>query len=80
MALSHPQTRPTSPATSSCRSSPFGVEPPGGPVDATPSADPVAFLMLGSGRRYEAVALGGLTAGGARPDLAFDFPTLFVYP
>ena len=60
----------------------FGVEPAGGPVDATLSADPVAFLMLGSGRlsRYEAVALGGLAVGGNRPDLAFDFPTLFVYP
>lgn len=60
----------------------FGVEPDGGPVDATLSADPVAFLMVGSGRlsRYEAVALGGLAIGGDRPDLAFDFPTLFVYP
>lgn len=60
----------------------FAVEPAGGPVDATLSADPVAFLMVGSGRlsRYEAVALGGLTVGGNRPDLAFDFPTLFVYP
>ncbi|MGH9011899.1 MAG: maleylpyruvate isomerase family mycothiol-dependent enzyme [Acidimicrobiia bacterium] len=59
----------------------FGVEPAGGAVDATLSADPVAFLMVGSGRlsRYEAVALGGLAVGGNRPDLAFDFPTLFVY-
>jgi hypothetical protein len=46
------------------------------------SADPVAFLMVGSGRlsRYEAVALGAMTVGGNRPDLAFDFPTLFAYP
>lgn len=60
----------------------FGVEPAGGPVDATLSADPVAFLMVGSGRlsRYEAVALGGLALGGDNPALAFDFPTLFIYP
>lgn len=38
--------------------------------------------MVGTGRlsRYEAVALGGISVGGDRPDLAFDFPTLFVYP
>ena len=38
--------------------------------------------QVGSGRlsRYEAVALGGLAVGGKRPDLAFDFPALFVYP
>lgn len=62
----------------------FGIEPTGGPVDATLSADPVAFLMVGSGRlsRYEAVALGAITVGGngPDPDLAFDFPTLFIYP
>ncbi len=60
----------------------FGIEPPGGPVDATLSADPVAYLMVGSGRlsRCEAVALGGIVLGGNRPDLAFDFPTLFIFP
>lgn len=60
----------------------FAIEPPGGPVGATLSADPVAFLMVGSGRlsRDEAVALGAITLGGNRPDLAFDFPTLFIYP
>jgi uncharacterized protein (TIGR03083 family) len=60
----------------------YAVEPAGGPVDATLSADPVAFLMVGSGRlsRHEAVALGAVAVGGNRPDLAFDFPTLFVYP
>ena len=60
----------------------FGIEPAGGQVDATLSADPVAFLMVGSGRlsRYEAVALGAMTLGGSRPDLAFDFPSLFIYP
>jgi uncharacterized protein (TIGR03083 family) len=60
----------------------FATEPTGSPVDATLSADPVAFLMVGSGRlsRCEAVALGAMSVGGNRPDLAFDFPTLFVYP
>ncbi len=60
----------------------FRVEAAGGPVDATLSADPVAFLMVGSGRlsRYEAVALGSFAVGGNRPELAFDFPTLFVFP
>jgi uncharacterized protein (TIGR03083 family) len=60
----------------------FGIEPAGGEVDATLSADPVTFLMVGSGRlsRYDAVALGAMTVGGNRPDLAFDFFTLFVYP
>ncbi len=53
-----------------------------GPVDATMSADPVAFLMIESGRlsRYEAVALGLLTVGGDRPDLALRFFDLIVYP
>jgi hypothetical protein len=38
--------------------------------------------MVASGRlsRYEAAALGGFAVGGNRPDLAFDFATLFVYP
>jgi uncharacterized protein (TIGR03083 family) len=60
----------------------FGIEPAGGPVDATLSADPVAYLMVGSGRlsRFEAVALGAITVGGSRPDIAFDFPTFFIYP
>ena len=53
-----------------------------GAVDATMSADPVAFLMIESGRlsRYEAVALGLLTVGGDRPDLALGFFDLIVYP
>jgi len=51
-------------------------------VDATMSADPVAFLMVESGRlsRYEAIALGLLTVGGSRPDLALGFFDLIVYP
>lgn len=60
----------------------FGIEAGGGQVDATLSAEPVAFLMVASGRlsRCEAVALGAVTLGGDRPDLAFDFPTFFIYP
>lgn len=53
-----------------------------GPVDCQISADPVAFLLVGSGRlsRYEAIALGLLSLGGAKPELALGFPDLFVYP
>lgn len=53
-----------------------------GPVDATISADPVAFLMVGSGRLRvsAAIALGLLTVGGDRPELAVGFPDLFQYP
>ena len=51
-------------------------------VDATMSVDPVAFLMIESGRlsRYEAIALGLLTVGGNQPDLALGFFDLIVYP
>jgi hypothetical protein len=54
----------------------------GGPVDATISADPVAFLLVESGRlgRYEAAALGLLEAGGPHPDLALGFFDLIVFP
>ncbi|HET9770511.1 MAG TPA: maleylpyruvate isomerase N-terminal domain-containing protein [Acidimicrobiia bacterium] len=60
----------------------FGLEEAGGPVDATLSADPVAFLLVGSGRltRYEATALGLWRTGGDRPALALGFPDLFVFP
>ena len=61
----------------------FGLEEAGAaPVDATISADPVAFLMVGTGRlsRYEAIALGLLSVGGDRPDLAIGFWDLFLYP
>jgi hypothetical protein len=53
-----------------------------GPVDTTISADPVAFLMVGSGRLSVsgAIALGLLTVGGDRPELAVGFPDLFLYP
>jgi len=51
-------------------------------VDATMSVDPVAFLMIESGRlsRYEATALGLLTVGGNQPDRALNFFDLIVYP
>jgi uncharacterized protein (TIGR03083 family) len=61
----------------------FGLEEAGtAPVDATISADPVAFLMVGTGRlsRYEAIALGLLSVGGNHPDLAIGFWDLFLYP
>ena len=61
----------------------YGLEEAGsGPVNATLSADPVAFLMVGAGRlsRYEAIALGLLSLGGDDPDLALGFPDLFVFP
>jgi len=53
-----------------------------GAVDATISADPVALLMVGSGRLRvsAAIALGLLTVGGDRPELAIGFPDLFLYP
>ena len=61
----------------------YGLEDAGaGPVDATISADPVAFLMVGTGRlsRYQAIALGLLSVGGNHPDLAIGFWDLFRYP
>jgi uncharacterized protein (TIGR03083 family) len=61
----------------------YGLEEAGaGPVDATISADPVAFLMVGAGRlsRYGAIALGLMSAGGDHPELALGFPDLFIYP
>ena len=53
-----------------------------GPVDCELSVDPVAFLLVGTGRmsRYEAVALGLLSLGGAKPEMALGLPDLFVYP
>jgi len=61
----------------------YRLEPPdSGPVDCTVSADPVAFLLVGTGRltQWEAIALGLLGAGGDRPELALGFTSLFVYP
>jgi len=61
----------------------YGVEPPQSlPVDATISADPAAFLLVGSGRMSQssAVALDLLTPGGLQPEMALRFVDLFVYP
>jgi hypothetical protein len=61
----------------------YQVEPAdSGPVDCTISADPVAFLLVGSGRLdpVTAVALGLLSAGGEHPELALGFNQLFAYP
>lgn len=61
----------------------YGLEEAGAaPVDATISADPVAFLMVGTCRlsRYQAIALGLLSVGGSDPDLAIRFWDLFLYP
>lgn len=61
----------------------YGLEEAGAaPVDATISADPVAFLMVGTRRlsRYQAIALGLLSVGGNDPDLAIRFWDLFLYP
>lgn len=60
----------------------YGLEEGGASVDATISADPVAFLMVGTGRlsRYQAIALGLLSVGGNHPHLAIGFQDLFLYP
>lgn len=61
----------------------YRLEPPdSGPVDCTMSADPVAFLLVGSGRlsQWDAIAMGLLSAGGNRPELALGFKDLFVFP
>ena len=53
-----------------------------GPVDCVISADPVAFLMAVLGRltEWELIALGLLSAGGDRPELAPGFLDLFAIP
>jgi len=60
----------------------YGVEPAGSAVDCTISADPAAFLLVGSGRLspWSAMALGLFAPGGADPKLALGFLDLFVYP
>jgi uncharacterized protein (TIGR03083 family) len=61
----------------------YRLEPPdSGPVDCSISADPVAFLMVATGRvtQWEAIALGLLSASGDRPELALGFTRLFVFP
>jgi uncharacterized protein (TIGR03083 family) len=61
----------------------YSLEPPdSGAVDCTISADPVAYLLVAAGRmtQWEAIALGLISAGGKRPELALGFVPLFVYP
>jgi len=51
-------------------------------VDCVISADPVAYLMVSTGRLgpWEAIALGLIEATGTRPELALRFNDLFSYP
>jgi hypothetical protein len=61
----------------------YRLEPPdSGPVDCTITADPVALLLVGSGRmsQWAAIASGLFEAGGDRPELALGFNNLFLFP
>ena len=61
----------------------YGLEPAGSaPVDCTISADPVGYLMVATGRLslWSAIALGLISAGGPRPELALSFKDLFIFP
>jgi uncharacterized protein (TIGR03083 family) len=61
----------------------YRAEPSGsGSVDCTVSADPVAYLLVVAGRlsQFSAIALGLLSAGGARPELALRLGNLFIFP
>jgi hypothetical protein len=51
-------------------------------VDCTISADPVAFLLVQSGRmnQWEAIALGLYSTKGPRSELGLTFVDLFAYP
>jgi hypothetical protein len=53
-----------------------------GVVDYTISADPVAFLLVRSGRmtQWEAIALGLYSPEGPRPEPGLTFMDLFAYP
>ncbi|MGQ0468103.1 MAG: maleylpyruvate isomerase N-terminal domain-containing protein [Sporichthyaceae bacterium] len=58
-------------------------EAPGsGPVDCAIDADPIALLLVVSGRLEQsaAIALGLLAASGPRPELAGELTTLFQFP
>jgi uncharacterized protein (TIGR03083 family) len=60
----------------------YSLEPAdSGPIDCTISADPVAFLMVLSGRlsRWPAISLDLISATGD-VGMALGFPDLFVYP
>jgi uncharacterized protein (TIGR03083 family) len=59
------------------------IEPAGpGPVDCTISVDPVALLLVGSGRlsQWEAIALGLWRTEGSTPEPILRFTELFAYP
>jgi len=59
------------------------LEPPDtGRVDCAITADPVAFLLVESGRmcQWAAIALGLIRACGERPELAAGFTDLFLFP
>lgn len=61
----------------------FRLEPGGsGAADCEIDADPVAFLLVMSGRLAQApaIALGLLAAGGKSPELAGELTSLFDYP
>ena len=61
----------------------YSLEPAdGGPVDCVISADPVAWLLVGSGRldQWPAIALGLIEAGGSRPELSAAFGDLCIVP
>lgn len=61
----------------------YGLEPPDfGRVDCAITADPVALLLVSSGRlsQWAAIALGLMDAGGDRPELALAFNNLFLFP
>ena len=61
----------------------YGLEEAGSvPVDCTISADPVAWLLMASGRLdlWPAVALGLISFGGEHPELGVGFKDLFIFP
>ena len=61
----------------------YRLEPPrSGPVDSAISADPVAFLLMWSGRMtlWEAIALNLYVADGQGSRLGLHFMELFEYP
>lgn len=53
-----------------------------GPVDCTIAADPVAYLLVQSGRmtQWDAIALGLYRVEGPAPELGLTFMDLFAYP
>lgn len=56
-------------------------EPDGRQVDSVVSAEPVAYLLVMTGRltTSAAIALGLLHGRGSQPSLAYRYPDLFVY-